>query len=255
MPIDFKDYQKQFSKVQEEIKKGNTYLLNLTMPTQLEDSLDLEEIFHASNAPFKLYLKDKFVCFSPERFVKIQDNRISTYPMKGTIDASLPNAEEMILANPKEMAEHVMVVDLLRNDLGIVAKDIKVEKFRYIDSINAGTKDLLHVSSKITGKLPDNWHDTLGDIIAKMLPAGSISGTPKKKTVEIIRDIEGYERGFFSGIFGYYDGENLESAVMIRFIEKSDEGYVYKSGGGITIDSDAAQEYQEMKDKVYVPLF
>jgi len=73
--------------------------------------------------------------------------------------------------------------------------------------------------------------------------------------VEIIKKIENYEREFFTGVFGYYDGKSFDSAVMIRFIEKQGQNYVYKSGGGITIDSDAKEEYQEMKDKVYVPLF
>jgi para-aminobenzoate synthetase component 1 len=253
--ISFENYKKAIEQVKEEIKKGNTYLLNLTFQTRLEGDIDLEEIFYLSRAPFKLHVKDKFVCFSPERFVKIQNNQISTYPMKGTIDAKIPNAKQSILENEKEMSEHTMVVDLLRNDLGIVASDVRVEKFRYIDKINAGDKELLQVSSKITAKLNDSWHDNLGKIITSLLPAGSISGTPKKKTVEIIKKIENYDRGFFTGIFGYYDGNSLDSAVMIRFIEKTNDGYVYKSGGGITIDSNDLSEYEEMKDKVYVPLF
>jgi para-aminobenzoate synthetase component 1 len=173
--------------------------------------------------------------------------------MKGTIDATVPHAMERILANQKEMSEHTMVVDLLRNDLGIVGKNIQVEKFRYIDKINAGKKELLQVSSKITADLDESWHKNLGDIVKKMLPAGSITGTPKRKTVEIIKEIENYEREFFTGIFGYYDGKSFDSAVMIRFIEKTDNGYVFKSGGGITIESDALSEYEEMKDKVYIP--
>jgi len=252
--VSFEKYQKALEKVQEEIKKGNTYLLNLTFETRLETHIDLEEVFYSSNAPFKLHVKDKFVCFSPERFVQIKDNQISTYPMKGTIEASIPHAMEKILANQKEMSEHTMAVDLLRNDLGMVGKNVKVEKFRYIDKINAGNKELLQVSSKITADLDKNWHDNLGDIIKKMLPAGSITGTPKKKTVEIIKEIENYDRGFFTGIFGYYDGKSFDSAVMIRFIEKQGQNYIYKSGGGITIDSNAKEEYQEMKDKVYVPV-
>lgn len=253
--VNFKEYEKSLNKVKEEIKKGNTYLLNLTYETKLEGEIDLEDIFHSANAPFKLYVKDKFVCFSPERFVKIENNKISTYPMKGTIEASISNAKEKILTNAKEMSEHIMVVDLLRNDLGIVAKNIKVEKFRYVDKINAGEKELLQVSSKITGDLSEDWHSSLGDIVSKMLPAGSITGTPKKKTIEIIKAIENYERGFFTGVFGFYDGKSLDSAVMIRFIEKTKDGYVYKSGGGITIDSEAKSEFEEMKDKVYVPMF
>ncbi|WP_245600546.1 aminodeoxychorismate synthase component I [Sulfurospirillum arcachonense] len=251
--VSFQEYEKALNKVKEEIKKGNTYLLNLTFKTKLEGEIDLESIFHSANAPFKLHVKDKFVCFSPERFVKIEDNQISTYPMKGTIDASEENAKEKILANQKEMSEHTMVVDLLRNDLGIVAKNIQVEKFRYIEKINAGKKELLQVSSKITGDLDETWHESLGYILAKMLPAGSITGTPKKKTVQIINKIEDYERGFFTGVFGYYDGKSLDSAVMIRFIEKTEDGYIYKSGGGITLDSDALSEFEEMKDKVYIP--
>lgn len=253
--ISFHEYQHAFSRVIEEIKKGNTYLLNLTFSTQIKGDFDLEEIFYNANAPFKLYVKERFVCFSPERFIKIKKNKIKTYPMKGTIDASIKNAKEKILANQKEMSEHVMVVDLLRNDLGIVAKNIKVEKFRYVQKINAGDKELLQVSSKITGDLEENWHKNIGSIIAHLLPAGSITGTPKKKTTQIIKDIEKHKRGFFTGVFGYYDGKNFDSAVMIRFIEKTDNGLVYKSGGGITIDSDVSVEYQEMKDKVYVPLF
>lgn len=248
----FEVYKSAFDAVIANIKKGNTYLLNLTCETQLEGDIDLEAIFHASNAPFKLLVRDKFVCFSPERFVCICENKIKTYPMKGTIDASFENASEKILADKKEMSEHVMVVDLLRNDLAIVAKNINVEKFRFIQKIDAGQKELLQVSSQIVGDLEMDWQKNIGTILANLLPAGSISGTPKRKTLELIKEIENYERGFFSGVFGYFDGESFDSAVMIRFIEKTKEGYVYKSGGGITIDSDVYAEYQEMRDKVYV---
>ncbi|MBU0631785.1 aminodeoxychorismate synthase component I [bacterium] len=252
-PLAFDDYTKKFDEVIENIKAGNTYLFNLTAPTHVECEYDFKQIFQLANAPFKLRVKDKFICFSPERFITIQDNKISTFPMKGTIDASIEDAKEKILSNEKEMAEHVMIVDLLRNDLGIIATDIKVEKFRYTQTISAGDKQLLHVSSKIVGNLEKNWQDHLSEILQKLLPAGSISGTPKKKTVELIEQIEGYERGFFSGVFGYFDGENLQSAVMIRYIEKQGERLIYKSGGGITLDSDAQSEYKELIDKIYIP--
>jgi len=85
------------------------------------------------------------------------------------------------------------------------------------------------------------------------LPAGSISGAPKKSTLEIIKNVEGYERGFFSGVFGYYDGEKLDSGVMIRFIEQKDGELLYKSGGGITLDSNSTSEYNELLDKIYLP--
>lgn len=252
-PIDFATYNQKFQKVQEYIKSGESYLLNLTQPTKISLDLTLEEIFASTNAEYKLLYKDKFVCFSPEKFIKIEDGYIDTYPMKGTIDASIPQAKEKILADTKEMAEHIMVVDLLRNDLSIVAKKVNVKKFRYITKLTTNQKNLLQVSSHINGYLGDDWHERLGDILSSVLPAGSISGTPKKRTVEIIEEVEGYDRGFFSGIFGVYDGKKFDSGVMIRFIEKVQDGYIYKSGGGITLDSKAKDEYEELLSKIYLP--
>ena len=252
-PLSFESYNKKFNQVIEEIKKGNTYLLNLTQPTTIDINATLEEIFNKANATYKIFYKDKFVCFSPESFIQIKDKNIYTYPMKGTIDAAMPNAKETILANKKEMAEHTMVVDLLRNDLGIIANEVKVEKFRYITKIDSGDKSLLQVSSKISAKLPKNFEENFYNLFLKLLPAGSISGTPKKSTIEIIKKIENYDRGFFSGVFGYFDSECFDSCVMIRFIEKTKNGFVYKSGGGITLDSDSKAEYNELLDKVYLP--
>ncbi len=253
IPIPFFEYEEKFSKIIEKIKSGETYLLNLTQTTKIETNLSLDEIYSCANAHYKLKYKEKFVCFSPETFIKIKNNTIHTYPMKGTIDASLPNAKEKILANEKEMAEHVMVVDLLRNDLSIVSSQVKVEKFRFIKQVEAGDKKLLQVISHISGKLSQDWHSEIGTILKSLLPAGSISGAPKRKTLEIIEETEAYERGYFSGVFGVYDGEKLDSGVMIRFIEKVEDGYIYKSGGGITLDSDAQSEYNELLDKIYLP--
>ncbi|MBS4067898.1 MAG: aminodeoxychorismate synthase component I [Sulfurimonas sp.] len=251
--VDFNEYKKKFDFVIEKIKAGETYLLNLTQPSFIKTQLTLKEIFKCANAHYKLRYKDEFVCFSPEKFIQISESKISTFPMKGTIDASIPNAKEIILRDQKEMAEHVMVVDLLRNDLSIVAKEVRVEDFRYVHEIDAGAKKLLHVSSHISGDVGSDWHQKIGDILNSLLPAGSISGAPKKSTLDIINQIEGYERGYFSGVFGVYDGKTFDSAVMIRFVQNSKDGYIYKSGGGITIDSDVKSEYDELLDKVYLP--
>ncbi len=252
-PQDFASYKKGFDEIIEKIRSGETYLLNYTCSTPIETKLSLKEIYDCANAAFKLRIKDDFVCFSPERFIKIKDNTIYTYPMKGTIDASIDNAEAKILASSKEMAEHIMVVDLLRNDLSMVSKEVKVSNFRYIDKIKAGEKELLQVSSEIQGRLENNWKEELGDILQTLLPAGSISGTPKKRTLEIIKDVEEHTREYFTGVFGVFDGECFDSAVMIRFIQKDKDKLIYKSGGGITLESDALQEYQEMLDKIYIP--
>ena len=253
-PISKIIYKKQFEKIQENIRNGNTYITNLTTTTNIDTTYNLEEIYNMANAKFKLYFKDQFICFSPERFVKCENNKIFTYPMKGTIDANIKNATKKILEDEKELAEHTMVVDLLRNDLSIVASDVNVDKFRYCETIEAGDKKLIQVSSQIQGTLQDNWCDNIGDILTSLLPAGSITGTPKKKTTQIIDNIESHQRKFFSGVFGVFDGKKLDSAVMIRFIQKDDDGsLIYKSGGGITCDSDVESEYKEMIDKVYIP--
>ena len=252
-PVSFSEYETAFDKVQKEIKNGNTYLLNLSFETEISTNQTLSNIYKNSNSKYKLCIDDRFVVFSPEIFIKIEDDKISSYPMKGTIDADINNSENIILNDEKEIAEHYTIVDLIRNDLNIVSKKVQVEKFRYIDKINTNGKNLLQVSSKISGILPKNWNEQIGTIFEKLLPAGSISGAPKKKAIEIIKSAENYERNFYTGIAAYYDGKNIDSFVMIRFIEKKDDKLVFKSGGGITSMSNVKDEYQEIIDKVYIP--
>ena len=146
-------------------------------------------------------------------------------------------------------------VDLIRNDLSIVASHVRVERYRYIDVLQTNRGPILQTSSEICGELPEDYKRQLGDILFSMLPAGSITGAPKKKTMQIIREAEGYERGFYTGITGYFDGDNMDSAVMIRFVEQEADGMYFKSGGGITFKSDAHSEYEEMKQKIYVPIY
>jgi para-aminobenzoate synthetase component I len=252
-PIPFHEYQRQFNIVAEHLHRGDTYLVNLTCSTPIETNLTLYQVFHKSQVLYKLWCRDKLVVFSPETFVQIQGNKIFSYPMKGTIDAAIPKAREVILNNEKEAAEHATIVDLIRNDLSMVADHVQVDEYRFIDSIKTHQGELLQVSSKISGVLPNDFYYRLGDIIFTLLPAGSISGAPKTKTIEIIKKAETYHRGFYTGIFGFFDGQNLDSAVMIRFIEQTDKGLVFKSGGGITSQSNARDEYHEMVRKVYLP--
>ena len=252
-PIEFQEYKKAFTKVQRHIHNGDTYLLNLTMPTRVETNLSQEQLFHLSKAPYKIWLKNQFVCFSPEIFVRINDDIISSFPMKGTIDANIENAEHQLFNDEKEVAEHHTIVDLIRNDLSMVASDVKVEQFRYIDRIRTNKGDLLQMSSKISGKLPENYRQSIGTILAKMLPAGSICGAPKPKTVKIIKEAEPYKRGYYTGVFGVFDGKNLDSCVLIRYLEQEGDQLIFKSGGGITFLSDCQSEYNELIQKVYVP--
>lgn len=255
LPVSYEAYSRSFQTVSVHIHAGNSYLVNLTCATPVRTNLTLEEIFYFSRSTYKLWVKDRFVVFSPEIFVRLENGFIYSYPMKGTIDASLPNAREQILADKKEEAEHATIVDLIRNDLSQVASEVTVSRYRYIDELQTNKGRLLQVSSEIRGKLPDNWKGTLGDILFSLLPAGSITGAPKKKTMEIIEEAEAYERGFYTGVMGYFDGNRLDSAVMIRFLEQEGSRLLFKSGGGITSQSDLQSEYNEMKQKVYVPIY
>ena len=252
-PVSEARYEKAFNKVMHHLHRGDTYLINLTMPSEIEINLTPEEIYRYSSAPYRLLFRDRFVCFSPEIFVRIIDGVISSFPMKGTIDASVPGAEEKILASKKELAEHNTIVDLIRNDLSMVAEGVMVKRYRYIDRIKTAQRELLQVSSEITGILPAGRQLNIGTILSLILPAGSVTGAPKVRTVEILREAEQYTRGFYTGVFGYFDGSNLDSGVMIRFIEKTSGRLVYKSGGGITSLSDMKSEYEELIQKVYVP--
>lgn len=243
-----------FDKVVKAINYGDSYLVNLTFQTPISTDLSLQEIYHFSRAKYKLKFGEHFVVFSPETFVKIFDGHIYSYPMKGTIDASLPDAESVIMNDPKETAEHITIVDLIRNDLSQISSAVTVTKFRYISQVQTHEKKLLQVSSEIRGKLPENYLHVLGTMLYQLLPAGSISGAPKAQTLQIIRDVENYQRAFYTGVCGLFDGNKLDSGVMIRFIENQNGNLVYKSGGGITSFSKAESEYQEIIDKVYLPI-
>ncbi|MDR6405149.1 para-aminobenzoate synthetase component 1 [Chryseobacterium ginsenosidimutans] len=253
-PETLENFKSGFDIVQKNIRFGNSYLVNYTRKTKIETNLTLEEIFFHSTAKYKVFYKDFFVFFSPETFVKIINGKILTYPMKGTIDASLENAPEILKNDKKEKAEHYTVVDLLRNDLSMVADDVKVDKFQHIDFIKTQQKDLYAMSSEISGNLKPEFDGKVGSIMEKLLPAGSILGAPKPKTLEIILETEGYKRDYYTGVCGWFDGKNLDSCVMIRFIEKEGDELYFKSGGGITHMSKLEDEYQEMKNKIYVPI-
>lgn len=305
----YEDYERSFNIVKNNIMAGNSYLTNLTNRVPVNCNLSLEEIFHRAKGKYKLLLRRKrnqaedkvqqkkeeaqnkadkkediieeisnpFVCFSPETFVRIKGGRIYSYPMKGTLDASLPNAEKLLMEDRKEAAEHATIVDLIRNDLSRVAEDVKVDKYRYVDVLHTNKGDILQTSSEISGRLPEDYPHHLGEILDAQLPAGSITGAPKDKTMQIIQEAEGYDRGFYTGIMGIYDQGELNSAVMIRFIEeetspvdfeadgeknfKANEGkkpkesreLYFKAGGGITSKSDCRREYEEVIQKIYLP--
>ncbi len=252
-PIDQNTYENQFDIVMHHLQRGDSFLTNLTCKTPVLTNATLSNILSNSNAPYSLKYKDEFVVFSPESFIKIQENKIYTFPMKGTIDADIEGAADILRHDPKESAEHATVVDLLRNDLSIVARKVKVDRYKYMDLIKTTRGPLLQMSSQISGTIKKEYQDRFGDLLAALLPAGSICGAPKRKTVEIIGAAEGENRGYYTGVFGIFDGTSVDSAVMIRYIEQDGDQKYYRSGGGITFQSDMTSEYQEMIEKVYLP--
>lgn len=260
-PLSLEKYTLAFEHVYANLHFGNSFLTNLTGESKVQLHVPLEALFDQISAKYKLWVKNEFLCFSPEAFVQISKSGcIKSFPMKGTIDASIPDAESLLLQDGKEMFEHTTIVDLIRNDLSRVCTKVDVKRFRYTEKITKSDgRELIQVSSEINGQLPQNWQDNLGDIFKHLLPAGSISGAPKQKTLEIIKEAEGHtflhaERGYYTGIFGIYTGKELSSSVLIRFIEERNGEHFYKSGGGITSRSILEKEYEELLKKIYVPL-
>ncbi len=129
-------------------------------------------------------------------------------------------ADRLLINDPKETAEHATIVDLIRNDLSMVAEQVSVSRYRYIDRLQTNRGVFFRRVLKYRVYCLMIIMTNLGSIIFRLLPAGSITGAPKKKTMQIIKEAETYDRGFYTGIMGYFDGKDLDSAVMIRFVEQ-----------------------------------
>ena len=259
-------YKQAFYKVQDYLTAGDCYQINLTQCWQGELSNQqlvdyLPSLHQSTQAPFAGYLalsNYELLSCSPELFFTFANNAqgencIITKPIKGTrprgqnLAADQANKNELA-SSEKDIAENVMIVDLLRNDLGKYAKTgtVKVPKLFDIESFS----NVHHMVSTITATLKDDispW-----TVLLESLPAGSITGTPKKRAVEIINELEAKPRGAYCGTMGYlnFDGTGQWN-VLIRTLQASDSNNVTLwAGGGITIASDCEAEYQECFDKV-----
>ncbi|WP_313422191.1 anthranilate synthase component I family protein [Moraxella sp. CTOTU49803] len=258
-------YHQAFNKIQDYLKAGDCYQINLTQCWQGELSNQqlvdyLPSLHQSTQAPFAGYLalgNYELLSCSPELFFTFAknaqgENCIITKPIKGTrprgqnVAADQANKNELA-SSEKDIAENVMIVDLLRNDLGKYAKTgtVKVPKLFDIESFS----NVHHMVSTITATLKDNispW-----TVLFESLPAGSITGTPKKRAVEIINELEAKPRGAYCGTMGYlnFDGTGQWN-VLIRTLQALDNNVSLWAGGGITIASDCEAEYQECFDKV-----
>lgn len=256
-------YERAFLNVREHLVRGDSYLLNLCMATPVKTNVTLEHVFHEAQAPYRMLLGADpgvpgvhgraCVCFSPEPFVTMRGRTIATFPMKGTAPADTEEARRRLESDEKESRESATIVDLMRNDLSMVASGVHVSRYRYMSAVTTRNGPMLQCSSEIRGELPPDWRACVGDILMALLPAGSVTGAPKQATCKAIAESEEMERGYYTGVFGLFNGRELESAVAIRFMEQGADGLVYKSGGGITVMSDLDDEYRELKNKVYVP--
>ena len=188
---------------------------------------------------------------SPETLVKLEDGVLHTFPLAGTRprgktpeeDKAL---EEELLADPKELAEHNMLVDLGRNDIGKISKfgTVKVEKYHSIEKYS----HVMHIGSTVRGELREN-EDALSAIDA-ILPAGTLSGAPKIRACQLINDLEHNKRGIYGGAIGYLDfAGNLDTCIAIRIAYRKNDRVFVRSGAGIVADSVPEKEYQECLNK------
>ena len=188
---------------------------------------------------------------SPETLVKLVDGKLATYPLAGTRPRGKTEAEDQALeaelrADTKELAEHDMLVDLGRNDLGKVSAfgSVAVREYRKVERYS----HVMHLASTVTGELKEG-KDAL-DAIAATLPAGTLSGAPKIRAAQIINELENTVRGIYGGAIGYIDFTgNMDVCIAIRMAVKKGGKVYVRSGGGVVADSDPHAEYQETRNK------
>jgi para-aminobenzoate synthetase component 1 len=256
--FDRKQYAAAFRAVQEHIRRGDCYQVNLTQRFETEAEGDA---WHAylrlrgiNPAPFAAYLDlpdGKIVCSSPERFLRLRGGQVETKPIKGTRPRSADPARDQALADElrtsaKDRAENVMIVDLLRNDLGkcCVPGSVRATKLFDIESF-ASVHQLV---STVEGELAPGKHAL--DLVAACFPGGSITGAPKVAAMKIIEELEPQRRSVYCGSIGYvgFDG-NMDLNIAIRTLVQQG-GRIYTwAGGGVVADSKVDAEYQESLDK------
>ena len=257
--VNFCEYSNAIKKIKEEIAKGNTYEVNYTYDFDVPfdgDELDLFNfLLSKQKTPYNFYIKNQYdtvLSFSPELFFEMQNNHILTKPMKGTIHRGKDKKEdknliEFLKNDIKNRAENVMIVDLLRNDLGRIAKvgTVNVSKLFEIET----HKTLHQMTSQIEADLKEN--TTFFDIFKAIFPCGSITGAPKISTMKVISDVEKGERNIYCGAIGMISPKETIFSVPIRILQKTNEQnkFKYRVGGAIVWDSNAQDEWEETLTK------
>ncbi|OIQ96116.1 aminodeoxychorismate synthase component 1 [mine drainage metagenome] len=251
-------YRDAFDAVQNYLHAGDCYQVNLAQRYSAQASGDAcaayLELRRLSPAPYSAFLdwpQVKILCASPERFLQVQQGRVETRPIKGTRARNADAVEDARLADelrhhPKDRAENLMIVDLLRNDLGKDCEpgSVRVPTLFEVESF----ANVHHLVSTVEGRLQGG-RDAL-DVLRDCFPGGSITGAPKQRAMEVIEQLEPHRRGVYCGTVGYvgHDG-NMDTNIVIRTLVYSGNEIRCWAGGGIVADSICEAEYQETLDK------
>jgi anthranilate synthase component 1 len=252
------EFMASVGRVQEHITAGDVYQLVLSIKFSGETDVHPFAAYRSlrllNPSPYMYYVDFddlQIVGSSPEALAKLKGTSAELRPIAGTRprgddDKHDQFLERQLLADPKEAAEHVMLVDLARNDLGrtAVAGSVKVEPYRTIERYS----HVMHMVSGVTGELRSGL-DAL-DLFAATFPAGTVSGAPKLRSIELIDELEPVNRGLYSGSVGYFGhGGSMDQAITIRTVIFSEGRYSYPAGAGIVADSDPEREHQEVLSK------
>ncbi|MEG2398895.1 MAG: aminodeoxychorismate synthase component 1 [Citrobacter sp.] len=252
-------YGEKFRQVQRYLHSGDCYQVNLAQRFQAQyqgdEWLAFMRLNHTNRAPFSAFIRleeGAILSLSPERFIQLENQQVQTRPIKGTLPRlDSPDADRLqaqTLANsPKDRAENLMIVDLMRNDIGRVAVpgSVKVPELFVVEPFPA----VHHLVSTITARLPETLHAT--DLLRAAFPGGSITGAPKVRAMEIIDELEPQRRNAWCGSIGYLSFcGNMDTSITIRTLTAVDGQIYCSAGGGIVADSQEYAEYQETFDKV-----
>lgn len=253
------EYGEKVEKIRDYIQEGHIFQTVLSQRWTVETKQDgftlYKQLRQLNPSPYLYYFKFpefEIIGSSPEMLVKKTEDKVYTCPIAGTRKRGKTKQEDEaltkeLLADSKELAEHVMLVDLARNDMGRISQfgTVKVTQFMQVQNYS----HVMHITSLVEGRKKGEMHPM--DLVASFLPAGTLSGAPKIRAMEIIDELETYRRGLYGGATGYlaFDG-NMDFCITIRTMFKKADKVYLQAGAGIVLDSVPEKEYEECCNKV-----
>ncbi|PMP94601.1 MAG: anthranilate synthase component I [Candidatus Aminicenantes bacterium] len=257
--LDKAEFIDRVRRAKEYIRAGDIFQVVLSVQFQGQTRASAFDLYRAlrilNPSPYMFYFdfgKFQLIGSSPESHIKVVNDQIMIKPIAGTRKRGNSGQEEQVLekelrTDPKEQAEHVMLVDLARNDLGKICRpgSVQVSEFMGIEKYS----HVMHLVSKVEGKLIPNL--SFYDLLQATFPAGTVSGAPKLRAMEIIREMEPVPRGPYAGIVGYLSNNGqVDFCIGIRMILYQESTYYLQAGAGIVADSNEEREYQEIRNKI-----